>query len=142
MSRSGLSVLAQTGHEIDDVDIMIPHQANLRIIDAVGHKLGIATEKVYVNVDRFGNTSAASIPIALSEVMEQGRIAPGDLVLFTAFGAGLSRGGAVMRWGSRVEALGQSDAELPPCDQTGLELIRSEAAAMQARVEQSKQGAG
>jgi len=142
MNRSGLSVLAQTGHDIDDVDIMIPHQANLRIIDAVGHKLGIANEKVYVNVDRFGNTSAASIPIALSEVMEQGRIAPGDLVLFTAFGAGLCRGGAVVRWGPRVDAVGQSDAELPPCEQSGLELIRSDAAAMRARVEQSKESTG
>ena len=133
MSRSGLTVLEKTGHSIDDVKLMIPHQANRRIIDAAGHKLGIAAEKVYINVDRFGNTSAASIPIALSEVMDQGLIAPGDLVLFTAFGAGLSRGGAVVRWGPSSEALGQSDADLTPCDKSGLDLIRRNAEAMQAR---------
>jgi len=132
MTRSGLSVLEQIGCGIDDVQLMIPHQANQRIIDAAGHKLGIAAEKVYVNVDRYGNTSAASIPIALSEAMDQGRIAPGDLLLFPAFGAGLSRGAAVVRWGPRVEALGQSDAELEPCEASGLELIRGNAEAMQA----------
>ena len=126
-------MLSQTGYGIDDVQLMIPHQANRRIIDAAGHKLGIAAEKVYVNVDRFGNTSAASIPIALSEVMDQGRIKSGDLVLFTAFGAGLSRGAAVMRWGPRTEALGSSDEELTPCDMSGLDLIRDNAAAMRAR---------
>ncbi len=139
MTRSGLSVLEKTGYDIDDVKLMIPHQANQRIIDAAGHKLGIASDKVYVNVDRFGNTSAASIPIALSEVMEKGLIAPGDLVLFTAFGAGLSRGAAVMRWGPRTKALGTSDAELPPCGETGLELIHDNAEAMRARVAQQEE---
>ncbi len=133
MSRSALSVLSKIDKGVDDVNLMIPHQANRRIIDSAGHKLGIDPEKVYVNVDRFGNTSAASIPIALSEAIDEGRIAPGDLVLFAAFGAGLSRGAAVVRWGSQVEACGQSDAELEPCNQTGLELIRDDAAAMQAR---------
>lgn len=134
MTRSGLSVLGQTGYDIGDVDLMIPHQANQRIIDAAGHKLGISPEKVYVNVDRFGNTSASSIPIAMSEALDNGRIAAGDLVLFTAFGAGLSRAGAVLRWGSRAEPLGESEAELEPCDQTGLELIARHAEAMQARL--------
>jgi 3-oxoacyl-[acyl-carrier-protein] synthase-3 len=133
MCKSGLSVLAQTGYGIEDVDLMIPHQANRRIIDAVGHKLGIAADKVYINVDRMGNTSASSIPIALTEALDEGRVAPGSLLLFTAFGAGLSRAGAVMRWGKRTETLGASDADLEPCDLTGLELISRHADAMQAR---------
>ncbi|UCG72965.1 MAG: ketoacyl-ACP synthase III [Chromatiales bacterium] len=133
MTQSGLSVLSHAGYSIDDVQLMIPHQANRRIIDAAGHKLGIDPERVYVNVDRFGNTSAASIPIALAEAMEHKRINAGDLVLFTAFGAGLSRGAALLRWGPRAEPLGVSDAELPPCDATGLEIIRRHAEPMQAR---------
>jgi len=133
MTQSGLSVLSHAGYSIDDVQLMIPHQANRRIIDAAGHKLGIDPERVYVNVDRFGNTSAASIPIALAEAMERKRINPGDLVLFTAFGAGLSRGAALLRWGPRSEPLGKSDAELPPCADTGLEIIRRHAEPMQAR---------
>jgi 3-oxoacyl-[acyl-carrier-protein] synthase-3 len=133
MTQSGLSVLAHAGYAIDDVQIMIPHQANRRIIDAAGSKLGIDPERVYINVDRFGNTSAASIPIALAEAMDRGRISPGDLVLFTAFGAGLSRGAALLRWGPRTRALGGSDAELPPCDATGLEIIRRHADPMLAR---------
>lgn len=133
MAESGRSVLRQAGHDLEDVDVLIPHQANRRIIDAAGHRLGIDPGRVYVNVERYGNTSAASIPIALAEAMSEKRIAAGDLVLFTAFGAGLSRGAALLRWGPRVEALGVSDAELPPCRQSGLDLIRRHAEAMQAR---------
>lgn len=133
MTQSGLSVLAHAGYSVDDVQIMIPHQANSRIIEAAGHKLGIDPAKVYMNVDRFGNTSAASIPIALAEVMGQGRIKSGDLVLFTAFGAGLSRGAALVRWGPRTEPSATSDADLPPCEATGLEIIRRHADPMQAR---------
>jgi 3-oxoacyl-[acyl-carrier-protein] synthase-3 len=133
MTQSALSVLSHAGYGIDDVRIMIPHQANRRIIDAAGSKLGIDPARVYVNVDRFGNTSAASIPIALAEALDGGRIAPGDLVLFTAFGAGLSRGAALLRWGSRTEPLGQSTASLPPSELSGLELIRRHAEPMLAR---------
>ncbi len=123
MTKSSLSVLKQTGLSIDDCKLMIPHQANGRIIEAVGHKLSIDSARVFVNVNRYGNTSAASIPIALSEAMEAKRIASGDLILFTAFGAGLSRGGAVMRWGPRAESIETSTSELPPSSATGLELI-------------------
>ena len=134
MTRSGLSVLSHAGYTIDDVQLMIPHQANRRIIEAAGNKLGIDPGRVYINVDRFGNTSAASIPIALAEAVERGRINPGDLVLFTAFGAGLSRGAALLRWGARVEPVSNSDADLPPSPATGLELIRRHAEPMIARL--------
>ena len=131
---SAHTALERAGKSLEDMEVLIPHQANARIIDAVGHKLGIDPERVVVNVDRFGNTSAASIPIALSEAMEQKRIQPGQYVLFTAFGAGLSRGAGVYRWGAAQRAFGSvSDAELPPSDATGLEIIARNAEAMKAR---------
>ena len=81
-----------------DIDIMIPHQANVRIIEATAKHAGIPMEKVYVNVDRFGNTSAASIPIALSEAVREGRITDGTTVMFVAFGAGFTWGSMVVRF--------------------------------------------
>jgi 3-oxoacyl-[acyl-carrier-protein] synthase-3 len=91
-------VLDSAGLEPSQVDLFIPHQANRRIIDAVGSRLGLGPEQVYVNIDRVGNTSAASIPIALDEAVRQGRIRPGDTLLFAAFGAGLTWGAALVRW--------------------------------------------
>jgi 3-oxoacyl-[acyl-carrier-protein] synthase-3 len=81
-----------------DIDVMIPHQANIRIIEATAKHAGIPMEKVYVNVDRFGNTSAASIPIALSEAVREGRITDGTTVMFVAFGAGFTWGSMVVRF--------------------------------------------
>ena len=91
-------VLEQAGLTTDDVDWLVPHQANQRIISAVGHRLAIPAERCYVNIDRYGNTSAASIPIALDEAVRAGRIRPGDVVLMTAFGAGLTWAASVVRW--------------------------------------------
>ena len=81
-----------------DVDLLIPHQANVRIIEATAKHAGISMDKVFVNVDRFGNTSAASIPIALNDAVEQGRVREGSTVLFTAFGAGFTWGSLVARF--------------------------------------------
>ena len=78
--------------------MLIPHQANIRIIDATAKHAGISMSKVYVNVDRFGNTSAASVPIALDEALRCGRIEPGDVVLLVAFGGGFTWGSMVVRW--------------------------------------------
>jgi 3-oxoacyl-[acyl-carrier-protein] synthase-3 len=89
--------LARSGVRIDDVKLFIPHQANLRIIQVVGKRLGIPEERVFVNLDRYGNTSAASIPIALAEAKAQGRFAAGDLVLVVAFGGGLTWASALIR---------------------------------------------
>lgn len=91
-------VLAAAGLSPDDVDWLVPHQANRRIIDAVGSRLGIPGERCYVNIDRYGNTSAASIPIALDEAVREGKIVPGNIVLMTAFGAGLTWAASVARW--------------------------------------------
>jgi 3-oxoacyl-[acyl-carrier-protein] synthase-3 len=82
----------------DDVNWFIPHQANQRIISAVGKLLGITDGRCYVNLDRFGNTSAASIPIALDEVVRAGKVKPGDIILMGAFGAGLTWAASVVRW--------------------------------------------
>jgi 3-oxoacyl-[acyl-carrier-protein] synthase-3 len=84
---------------IDDVRWFAPHQANVRIIDAACQRLGIPAERTLVNIDRYGNTSAASIPLVLAEAADDGRLQPGDLVLLSGFGAGLTWGSALLRWG-------------------------------------------
>lgn len=91
-------LLSEQGFTHEQVDLFIPHQANLRIIDAVSDKLKIDPAKVYKNIDRYGNTSAASIPIALDECVREGRVKDGDMVLMTAFGAGLVWGSVLLRW--------------------------------------------
>lgn len=90
--------LDAVGMTIDDVDVFIPHQANKRIIEAAGERMGIAPEKVVINIERTGNTTAATIPVALHEALGAGRIKKGDVVLFASFGAGLTWASAVMRW--------------------------------------------
>ncbi len=91
-------VLDTAGMEMDDIDLVVFHQANLRIIRAAAEELGIAPEKVFNNLDRYGNTSSASIPLALDEAHTKGRIGRGDHVLFSGFGAGLTWGTVLMRW--------------------------------------------
>ncbi|MGQ2906664.1 MAG: beta-ketoacyl-ACP synthase III [Aliihoeflea sp.] len=92
------SVFAQAGITAEDLDWFVPHQANKRIIDASAKKLGIAEEKVVITVDKHGNTSAASVPLALCEGVETGRIKPGDLVLLEAMGGGFTWGAVLVRW--------------------------------------------
>lgn len=96
MSACCAELLARNGLGPDDVDLFVPHQANMRIIDAVGSRLGIGEDRVFLNVQKYGNTSAASIPIALAEAVEQGRIASGSRVLVTTFGGGLTWGAALL----------------------------------------------
>ena len=90
--------VATAGWGPDDIDLFIPHQANLRIIEGVRDRLGLPAEKVYVNIDRFGNTSSASIPIALDEVVRSGRVKLGDKLGFAAFGGGATWGATTMTW--------------------------------------------
>jgi len=124
MGESSVKSLAQAGIDLDDVDLLIPHQANVRIIDATARRLGIPDSKVYVNIHSYGNTSAATIPVALTEALEEGRIQPGSNIVFAAFGGGLSWGSAVYRWGPRTEPIGESDAALPPPDRDTMELLQ------------------
>jgi 3-oxoacyl-[acyl-carrier-protein] synthase-3 len=98
MEDAALEALEANGLTASDISLFIPHQANRRIIDAIGKRLGLAGEQVYVNLDRFGNTSAASIPLALDEAHRTGRIKPDDVVVFDAFGGGLTWGAALVRW--------------------------------------------
>lgn len=98
MAEISAEMLDQAGYSVDDVDIIIPHQANQRITDAVASRLGVAEEKVYSNIAEHGNTSSASIPIAMDECIESGKIKEGSLVLLTAFGGGVTWGGTVLRF--------------------------------------------
>jgi 3-oxoacyl-[acyl-carrier-protein] synthase-3 len=95
---SSLRSLEAAGLGVDDVDVFVPHQANRRIIDHAARRLGLDEAKVFSNVDRYGNTSAGSIPICLDEGWRQGRIGPGDIVLMVGFGGGLAWGSCVMEW--------------------------------------------
>jgi 3-oxoacyl-[acyl-carrier-protein] synthase-3 len=96
---SAEAALARAKTSVDDLALFVPHQANWRIIDAVADRLGIGADKVMVTVDRLGNTSSASIPEALAEAAEAGRLGDGDLVLLCGFGAGMTWASAVLRWG-------------------------------------------
>ena len=96
--QSAEDLLARCEVTIDDVDLYIPHQANVRIIEHATRKLGVPSDRVVINVDRYGNTSSGSIPLALADALADGRLRPGQLVLMTGMGAGLTWGSALMRW--------------------------------------------
>jgi 3-oxoacyl-[acyl-carrier-protein] synthase III len=98
MEEVSRDVAQRAGVRLEDVDLIVPHQANLRIINAVAERLGLPAEKVFTNIDRYGNTSAASVPIALDEAVEQNRIHDNDLVMLNACGGGLTWGANILRW--------------------------------------------
>lgn len=104
IAQSAHRVLERCGRDIAEVDLFVPHQANLRIIDAAVKKLGIGPEKVYTNLQKYGNTSCASIPLCLSGARAEGRLKDGDLVLLMGFGAGLTWGACLMEWGRAAGA--------------------------------------
>jgi 3-oxoacyl-[acyl-carrier-protein] synthase III len=116
--------LGRAGFSADEVDLLVPHQANLRIIEAVARRARVPMERVYVNVQRYGNMSAATVPVALCEALEEGRVSPGALLLMPGFGGGLSYCAHVVRWGGRTVPLGSSDVQLPANERSALELIR------------------
>jgi 3-oxoacyl-[acyl-carrier-protein] synthase-3 len=123
MCESSSRVLAQCGVSADDVSVMVPHQANLRIIEAVAKYAGMPMDKVVLTVQRYGNMSAATVPVALVEALEAGRVHPGSLLLMTGFGGGLTWASLIVRWGDRVTPLGTSSRELPPCTKSALEMV-------------------
>lgn len=98
MEETSSEVLKQSGYGVNAVDLVIPHQANMRIIDSFARNMGLPIEKIYNNLDRFGNTSAASVGLALDEALRNGRIRSGNLVLLVAFGAGLTWGASLIKW--------------------------------------------
>ena len=97
-AESAERILTRNGFTADDLSLFIPHQANLRIIEAACKRAGLPMERVFVNVDRYGNTGAASVYVALEEALATGRIKRGDLVLMAAFGGGFAWGAVLMRW--------------------------------------------
>jgi 3-oxoacyl-[acyl-carrier-protein] synthase-3 len=103
----------------------VPHQANLRIIEAVAKRLDVPMQRVFVNVQRYGNMSAATVPVALVEALEEGRVKPGSLLLLPAFGAGLTWCTHLVRWGGRTTPVRESDASLPPVQHIALELVQA-----------------
>jgi 3-oxoacyl-[acyl-carrier-protein] synthase-3 len=98
MAEVARIALDANGMTVEDIDLFIPHQANIRILDATAKRIGLRDEQVYVNVDRYGNTSAATIPIALDEVNRAGRLKAGDILLLDAFGGGFTWGSVLIRW--------------------------------------------
>jgi 3-oxoacyl-[acyl-carrier-protein] synthase-3 len=123
MSEASLDVMHRAGVTMDDIALVVPHQANLRIIEAVAKRAGAHPDKVFLTVQKYGNMSAATAPVALVEAVEQGRVAPNSLVLMPAFGGGLTLSAHLIRWGERVTPLQSSDADLPACSRTALELV-------------------
>ncbi len=127
MKTLSANVLDKCRIDKNDVSLVIPHQANERIIDTLVAKMRIPKEKAFVNIENYGNTSAATIPIAYCDALEKGLIKPGQHILSCAFGAGLTSAALLMKWSERVTPVNQSDAELPATDETGLEIVKKAA---------------
>lgn len=123
MAEASMRVVEAAGWTLDEVDLLVPHQANQRILDATARRLGLDNTKVFSNLHAYGNTSAATIPIALTEAITQGRVEPGSKLVFVAFGGGLSWGASAITWGHRTEPIAVSDAELPRFDGDALDLV-------------------
>ena len=124
MSEASSAALERAGVSADQIGLVVPHQANLRIIEAVAKRLAVPMDDVFLTVQRYGNMSSATVPVALVEALEEGRVKPNSLLITPAFGAGLTWCAHVIRWGDRVTPLGTSDLTLPPCDKTGVELVQ------------------
>ena len=123
MAEASQTLMTRHGLGADAIDLVVPHQANLRIIDSLAKYSGIPMERVMVTVHKYGNMSAATVPVALVEALEDGRVTPGATILMPAFGGGLTYCSLLVKWGDRVTPLGTSDRVLPPCTQTALELV-------------------
>jgi 3-oxoacyl-[acyl-carrier-protein] synthase-3 len=123
MAQASAQVLEKCGFSIADVDLVVPHQANLRIIEAVVKRTGLPMEKVFFTVQRYGNMSAATVPVALVEAIEEGRVQANQLILMPAFGGGLTLCSHLVRWGERVHPLQTTDVDLPPSPGNALEIV-------------------
>jgi 3-oxoacyl-[acyl-carrier-protein] synthase-3 len=124
MSKASKDALERAGISTDQIDLVVPHQANLRIIESVAKHCGISMDRVYVTVQKYGNMSSATVPVALVEALEDGRVKPGSILLTPAFGGGLTWCSHVIRWGDRVTPLGTTDIDLPPCTKTAVEIVK------------------
>ncbi len=140
MVQASGAVMKKCGVSAGDIDLVVPHQANLRIIEAVVNRAGIPMDKVMLTVQRYGNMSAATVPVALTEAVEEGRVKPGALILMPAFGAGLTVCAHLVRWGERVTPLAQSDSAFPPTKKSALDLVNAIRAKKAAVAERSAAG--
>jgi 3-oxoacyl-[acyl-carrier-protein] synthase-3 len=120
LGSTALASLAKAGIELDEVDLVVPHQANIRIIEALARSLDFPMARIFVNVECYGNTSAASVPMALTEAVAAGRVKKGDRLLFVAFGSGLTSGAITLEWtadpaaAARAEGIGPEDVSVMP----------------------------
>jgi 3-hydroxy-3-methylglutaryl CoA synthase len=118
LAATALAAVSKAGLQPADIDLFIPHQANIRIIEAVAKGLDLPMDKMFVNLDRYGNTSAASIPIALAEAVDSGRVKVGDHVVIVAFGAGFTSGAVTIEWTADPKRGLAGDAAVRPEDVT------------------------
>ncbi|MBS4031568.1 MAG: ketoacyl-ACP synthase III [Clostridiales bacterium] len=124
MSEASEEAITKSGLSTGQIDLVVPHQANLRILDSVVKRLGVTPERVFVNIQKYGNMSSATAPVALVEAIEEGFVKPGTHILMPAFGGGLTYSAHVIRWGERVTPVRLTDIDLPPCEKSGLELVQ------------------
>ena len=125
MAIASEKVLAKCGVKPEEIDLVVPHQANLRIIESVAKHSGLPMDKVFLTVQRYGNMSAATIPVALVDALEEGRVKPGALILMPGFGGGLTLCSHLVKWGERLTPLATTDIDLPPCTQSALEIVNA-----------------
>jgi len=118
-------VMRQAGVTGDQIDLVIPHQANLRIIEAVAKYAAVPMDRVIVTVHKYGNMSAATVPVSLVDALQHGRVRPGSLLLMPGFGGGLTYGALLVRWGDRVTPIGESAVALPAPDRTALQMVNA-----------------
>lgn len=123
MSEAIEAVLRKNNMSADQIDLFVPHQANIRIIQALAKRLDFPMEKVVVCIDKYANTSAAAIPLALNTALKANKVEPGMTILTASFGAGLTYGAGVIRWGERVAPKGLASAEISPYDGTVFDLM-------------------
>ncbi len=133
MTEASTKTLAKVGVSADDIDLVVPHQANSRIIESVAKYAGIPMSRVHLTVQKYGNMSAATVPVALVEALEEGRIQPQAKLLMPAFGAGLTVCAHYAEWGNRVTPKDVSNITLAPCTQTALEMVNAIRAAKDVR---------
>jgi 3-oxoacyl-[acyl-carrier-protein] synthase-3 len=116
LAATALQAIRRAGLQPADIDLFIPHQANVRIVEAVAKGLDLPMDKMFVNLERYGNTSAASVPIALSEAVDSGRVKPGDRIVLVAFGAGFTSGAVVVEWTADPARGPIGEAAVDPAD--------------------------
>jgi 3-oxoacyl-[acyl-carrier-protein] synthase-3 len=125
MSEACEQVMFRAGITGEQIDLVIPHQANLRIIESVARHAGVSMERVIVTVQKYGNMSAATVPVSLVEALKQGRVRPGSLLLMPGFGGGLTFGALLVRWGERVTPVGESPVTFSQPTHTALEMVNA-----------------